>query len=83
MYRLLEVILALAPFAAYAAWRYTAADGGPPTSALIASGMGLALLLLALAWLAAEDRLPPGEVYVPPHIQDGRIVPAQTQPNSH
>ena len=79
MYRLLEIVLALSPFAAYAFWRVSAEEGGPSLPVLIASGLGLVLLIGSLVWFAGEDRLPPGDVYVPPHIENGRVVPAQTQ----
>lgn len=76
MLRLLEVALFLAPFAVYLAWRRSAARGQPPSRRLVAAvAAGLVLYGAALAWVGLSDRLPPGARYVPPVLQDGRIVP--------
>jgi len=79
MVRVLQVLLFLAPFAAYAFWLTTSRDGGPRWSLVIAAGMALALLIAGLFWFAATDRLP-GDQYVPPHLRDGRVVPADALP---
>ena len=75
MLRLVEILLFLSPFAAFALWRVLAPVGGPsPRVLAIAAGV-LVLLLGALLWYRAEDALPPGSTYVPPTFEDGRIVP--------
>ncbi len=68
-----EFALFLSPFALYAAWRLASARAQP---ALL---WGVAALVAGLAvgtvWYGLTRRLPPGESYVPAHIEDGRIVP--------
>jgi hypothetical protein len=75
MIRLAELALFLAPFAAYLVWHFTAAHGGPSPTVLAISACGLVALAAALVWFALQERLGPGEVYVPAQLQDGRIVP--------
>ncbi|MBC7802005.1 MAG: hypothetical protein H7Z10_15415 [Gemmatimonadaceae bacterium] len=77
MIRLLEVGLFLAPLGAYILWRRTVARGqdGPSRTVLAVIFAGLLGLGGALAWFGVNDRLLPGERYVPAQIQDGRIVP--------
>jgi hypothetical protein len=75
MLRLVEILLFLSPFAAFALWRVLAPVGGPsPRVIAVAAGM-LVLLLGALLWYRAEDALPPGVAYIPPTFVGGRIVP--------
>jgi len=77
MLRLLEgALLLLIPFMVYATWRAAASDGGPSVRVLATTGATVALLLGLLFWHAYADRLPSGGVYVPPRIEDGRILPA-------
>lgn len=74
MLRLLEIALFLAPFAAFLAWRFTMPEG-PSRALLIAWAGALIVLALALAWMSQENTLPPGASYVPPHIENGVVVP--------
>lgn len=74
MIGLLEVALFLAPFAGFALWRLA----GPLMPAMmlwIAIG-AVAILAGTAAWYIQENRFAKGITYVPPHIEDGRIVPA-------
>jgi Family of unknown function (DUF6111) len=80
----LEVVLPfLAPFLAFGAYRLlvTRARGfleRTPWFVLTATGMVLACAsLVSLAFLGGEK---PGGTYVPPHIEDGRIVPGEVKP---
>ena len=75
MLRLAELALFLVPLVVYAVWRVTAAAGGPSARALIAAGVGLAILAGLLFWLAATERMDAGQVYVPPRIEGGQIIP--------
>lgn len=56
----------------------------PPTFAempwvfLAAAGVSL-LVVTLLALVLLEDSSPPGATYVPPHLENGRIVPGHTR----
>jgi hypothetical protein len=41
-------------------------------------GTGLALLLISLVTWSLLTGSPPDETYIPPHLEDGRIVPGTT-----
>lgn len=74
--RLVEILLFLVPFLAFAAWRLLAP--GPKAPLWMLYGLGgvtVALLLaLILLWkIYATDRQ---QAYVPAEMQDGHIVPA-------
>lgn len=76
MLRAAEFALFAAPLAAYVFWRMTFARGEPPTPRTLAFILlGLLLFGGALAWFGLHERLPPGARYVPPQLQDGRIIP--------
>ena len=78
MIGLLEVALFLAPFALFAVWRL-AAPWLSPIMLWTAIG-AVAILAGTAAWYMRETRFAKGTVYVPPHIEDGRIVPAHAGP---
>lgn len=73
-----ELLLFLAPFALYAAWRLAAARAQPG----IIWGVIVAIAVLAAGtvWLGLSRRLERGETYVPAHLEDGRIVPGHGVP---
>jgi len=74
MIGLLEVALFLAPFAGFALWRL-AGPVLPPIMLWVAIGV-VAILAGTAAWHMREARFAKGVAYVPPHIENGRIVPA-------
>ncbi len=75
--RFVEIVLFVAPFVVFAAWRMTATAGGAPSPRVIAASAALLVVLLAaLLWFHREGALPPGSSYVPARLEDGRIVPA-------
>lgn len=80
MPRLIEIILFLLPFAAFALWRATAGAGGPSVTTLAAAAAGLMLLAAALIWFGYEDSLDRGQVYVPAQLENGRILPGHAAP---
>jgi Family of unknown function (DUF6111) len=45
---------------------------------LMLGGSGLALLTISLVTWSLMSGSPPEETYVPPHLEDGRIVPGRT-----
>ncbi|HVY17047.1 MAG TPA: DUF6111 family protein [Rhodopila sp.] len=75
MSRIIEVLLFLTPFLAYALWRLSVRTPVIPASFLVCLGLLVALMLAGLLWsryrLAgdAQDR------YVPAQIEHGVIVP--------
>lgn len=81
---LLEVVLPfLAPFLVFFLYMLLVTRGRhflerTPWFVLVACGLVLACL--SLGSLAFLDGHPPGGEYVPPHVEDGRIVPAETRP---
>jgi Family of unknown function (DUF6111) len=74
--RYVELALFLAPFAIFALWRLTTPASGPSATVVATSAALLALLIAALLWFHQQGAVPPGATYVPPTLQDGRIVPA-------
>ena len=81
---LLQVVLPfLAPFLLYGAYRLLVTRGrsfldSAPWFLLTASGLVLACgSLVALAFLGGD---PPGGAYVPPRVENGRIVPGEVKP---
>ena len=75
MLRLVELALFLAPFAIFIVWRFVPLEGGPSTRFVVLAACVLAALAGALIWLREMDSLPPGAVYEPAHLEDGRVVP--------
>ncbi len=80
MLRLVELALFLAPFAAFAAWRFLAVEGGPSARMLVGAACALAVLAGALIWLSRDDTVPAGSSYQPARFQGGRIVSGQSAP---
>jgi hypothetical protein len=74
--RFIEIVLFLAPFIVFAAWRMTTPLADLSPRLIAASAALLVLLFAALLWLHREGAVPPGETYVPATLQDGRVVPA-------
>lgn len=80
MLRLVELLLFLGPFIAYALWRLLAPVGGP-SPRFIAVAAGLVIVVAAvLFWFSREDALPPGTSYVPAELHDGRLIPGHAVP---
>jgi amino acid transporter len=80
---LIEIMLFLAPFAAYAlvlsATRRDARDSQHwrfPTLVLLAI-IGLVLVAAGLVWFAHFGGAPPSGTYVPAHLEKGKLVPGQ------
>lgn len=76
-----ELLVFLLPFALFALWRVLVTRGGAllestPWFALTMTG--LAVVCLGFVVLALVERgEPPGSGYVPPHMEDGRLVPGE------
>jgi hypothetical protein len=82
---LIELLLFLTPFAAYAFLLWAKNHGVlDPEHWPLRTVVGLtaaALLLMAISAIIAAQLsgVPPGSVYVPAHVEDGRLVPGTTQ----
>jgi hypothetical protein len=80
---LTEVLLFLAPFAIYAAYLIATRNGVMTSSSWNLRTLGvltvLALLLLfgSFFLLAQHSGHPAGSKYVPPHMEDGKLIPGQ------
>jgi hypothetical protein len=75
MARLMQVVLFLLPFAGYGLWLWS---GRKYTRQLLWGTLGAMLVMLvAAAWLELSGAVPPGMTYVPPRLEDGRVVPGQ------
>lgn len=81
---LLEVVLPfLAPFALFALYRLLVTRGRPlleRTPWFLLTVMGLVLAGAALVSLALSGGWGTGGRYVPPHVENGRIVPGEVVP---
>jgi Family of unknown function (DUF6111) len=74
----------LLPFLIYAAY-VALAQGRMPRwldlgarEWVMLGGTGLALLMMSLVTWSLLSGSPPDETYIPPHLEDGRIVPGTT-----
>ena len=81
----LQIVLPfLAPFVVFFAYRLLVTRGQrlPRAHALVPADRLPALVLAcaSLVSLAFTGGAPPGGDYVPPHIEDGRIVPGAVRP---
>jgi hypothetical protein len=82
---LLELVLFLTPFAAYAFLLWAKSHGVfHPESWPLRTVVGLTVIALVLVavsgFFAAEfSGAPPGSTYVPAHVEGGRLVPGTTK----
>ena len=80
MIRLVELLLLLAPLAAFIAWRILAPGKVPSFAMIVSMGAVLAMLAGELVWLRFRDASPSDAIYVPSHIENGKIVPERREP---
>lgn len=79
----INVLLFLTPFAVYAAFLFATRAGvlhpeSWPLRILVWLTLAAAVLLLASSlFLAQRSGAPAGSNYVPPHMENGRLVPGQ------
>jgi hypothetical protein len=67
-----EVSLFLLPFVLFAAWRVAAATARP--AVVWGTVAAVAALAVGVVWLGLSRRLDRDAVYVPAHLEGGRIV---------
>jgi hypothetical protein len=80
MSRMIEIVLFLAPFLSFAAWRLLFPSPLPPLGLIYGLTGFVILMLLALIWSRHFDAGDAQEVYVPAQLIDGRVAPAQRAP---
>jgi hypothetical protein len=81
-----ELILFLFPFALYALFLWVTKRGGifdranwPLVRVFYLLIAAFVLVIVSFIWLAEGGGAPPRSTYIPAHIEDGKLVPGQTQ----
>jgi hypothetical protein len=77
MPRLIEILLFVTPFLAFAAWRLLFPSPRPPRWLISGLAVFVVLMLLALIWVRHIDAGDANQTYVPAELHDGRIIPAR------
>jgi hypothetical protein len=77
---LAELLLFLLPFAIYALWRRLNPGIEPGPRLLIAGALGLVFALAAALWYGFSRSMDASERYVPPHFENGHLVPGHAEP---
>ena len=77
---LIELLLFLAPFAAYGLWRRMNPDTEPSTILLVLAGLGVVLMLGGAFWYGLSRSLPRDAAYVPAHLEGERVEPGHAEP---
>lgn len=73
----------LLPFIGYFTYRFLVTRGQPllqQTPWFVLSILGMLLVIASLVWLALTGGWDEAGEYVPPHMEDGRIVPGTVRP---
>jgi hypothetical protein len=81
MPRIIEIVLFLTPFLAFAAWRLFFPSPVPPLWMVCSLAGFVVLMVLALFWLRHVDAGDADKAYVPARLTDGHVVPAQRGPH--
>jgi hypothetical protein len=76
MPRLVEILLFVLPFVAFAAWRVLFPSPLPPRWLIAGLAAAVALMLLALIWVRRIDAEDANQSYRPAELREGRVVPA-------
>ncbi|HZL31103.1 MAG TPA: DUF6111 family protein [Pseudolabrys sp.] len=80
-----ELLLFLTPFVLYAVFLWTTKAGvldveSWPVTRLISLGIAALLLVLgSFVYFAHFTGVPPGSIYIPAHIDNGKFVPGETR----
>lgn len=75
MPRVIEIILFLTPFVAFAAWRLWFPSPLPPAGLIYALTAFVVLMLAALLWTSHIEAQDAHKAYIPAVMRDGRIIP--------
>jgi hypothetical protein len=79
MPRLIEIVLFLAPFAAFVVWRLVFPSPLPPLWLVATIGGLVAALLIGLLWIWQIYAFDGNQPYVPARLENGQVV--NTPPN--
>ncbi len=80
-----EIVLFLAPFAAYAVFLFATRaeifhrDAWTPRILVWLTGAALTLLIVSFILLSQFSGAPPGSTYEPAHIEGGKFVPGRAK----
>jgi hypothetical protein len=77
MPRLIEILLFVTPFLAFAAWRLLFPSPLPPRWLIGCLAGFVVTMLLALIWVWDIDAGDANQAYIPAEVQDGRVVSAR------
>ena len=77
---LIELILFLLPFGAYALWRRLNPEAEPSSRTVLLALAGIGLGMAGAVWYGLSVSAGPEAVYVPARMQDGKIVPGHVEP---
>ncbi len=77
MSRIIEIMLFLAPFFCFAAWRLLFPSPVPPLWLICGLTGFVVLMLFGLLWLRHIDSGDADQGYVPARLLDGRVVPSE------
>ncbi len=76
MSRVIEIVLFLAPFLGFAAWRLLFPSPLPPLWLMGGLGGFVVLMLAVLMWVWQLEAADGNRTYIPAQLRDGRIIPA-------
>jgi hypothetical protein len=77
--RFAEIAMLALPFVVFVAWRMLAPSAGPPKVLVIAVTASVTLMAGLLLVLWYKEASPPGALYVPARVENGRVVPSQVE----
>ena len=78
---LIEIILFLLPFGAYALWRRFNPGIEPNRQWVISGVVGIVVMLVFAIWFGLSVSMRPHAVYVPAELgPDGRVLPGRVAP---
>ncbi len=78
---LLEILLFLLPFAAYALWRRLNPDVEPRSATLLLAVLTVGLGIASAVWFGLSVSLEAGTAYVPARLgADGEVLPGRPDP---
>lgn len=77
---LVELLLFLAPFAAYGVWRKLNPHHEPSSVLLALAALGVVLMIAGGWWFGTSRSMAPGTAYVPAQLEGGQIEPGHAEP---
>jgi len=78
--RLIEILLFLSPFAAFAVLRLVLPERGLPAWVLPAFGAAVVAIVAMLLVYWSSESGDGNQTYVPARIEDGRVIPGHAAP---